>query len=202
VSKWPERYRVYILILCGLGTVIGLVLFVANRPRPAPIIISTPIPTVAPPLEPSPTPHPLRVYVTGAVVNPDVYILPQASIVKDAVQAAGGATADADLDRINLALQVHDQQQIYVPRQGEDAVPIPPPGGRSVPVVPSGSRVNINTASLDELETLPGIGPAIAQRIIDYRSQNGGFATIEEIMDVKGIGPATFAEIEDAITVE
>jgi competence protein ComEA len=186
----------------GLVAIVGILVFWANQPRSEPIIISTPVPTVTPTIAPSPTPSPLRVYVTGAVKNPDVYLLPQNSIVKDAVEAAGGVTADADLDRINLALQVYDQQQIYVPYQGQATVPVAPPGEKPPAPPSSTSRININTASVDELDTLPGIGPAIAQRIVDYRTENGLFASIEEIMNVRGIGPATFAELEDAITVE
>ena len=169
----------------GLVAVVGFILYVVNRPRPAPIMISTPVPTATPTIEPSPAVQPLRVYVTGAVVNPDVYILSPSSIVKDAVEAAGGAAADADLDRINLALQVYDQQQIYVPRQGEATLPVISPGERSPTVHPATSQININAASLEELDSLPGIGPAIAQRIIDCRTQNGVFASIEEIMNVK-----------------
>lgn len=202
MNRWPERYRAYILGFLGLVAAIGFTLFWVNRPRPAPIIISTPVSTAPPTVEPSPTPQPLRVYVSGAVIKPDVYILSPSSIVKDAVEAAGGVTADADLDRINLALQLYDQQQIYVPHQGEAVLPVTPPGGRSIIVDPAPSHININTASLEELDTLPGIGPAIAQRIIDYRTENGAFASIEEIMNVKGIGPTMFSEIEDMITVE
>jgi competence protein ComEA len=186
----------------GLIAVAGFIFYLVNRPQPVPIMISTPAPTATPAIEPSSTPQPLRVYVTGAVVNPDVYTLPPSSIVKNAIEAAGGATADADLDRINLALQVYDQQQIYVPHQGEATLPVSPPGEQSAPVHSETSQININTASIEELDLLPGIGPAIAQRIIDYRTQNGAFTSIEEIMNVKGIGPATFAKFEDAITVE
>ena len=202
VNRWPDRYRVYILVFLGLVAAVGVILFWVNRPRPAPIIISTPVPTTTPTVEPSPTPQPLRVYVSGAVQRPDVYILPPSSIVKDAVEAAGGGTADADLDRINLALQLYDQQQVYVPHQGEAALTVTPASGRSASVDPATSLINVNTASIEELDTLPGIGPAIAQRIIDYRTENGAFASIQDIMDVKGIGPTVFAKIEDMITVE
>jgi len=141
----------------------------------------------------------VRVYVTGAVREPDVYVLSPGSIVKDALAAAGGPTGDADLERINLAVQVHDQQQIYVPRQGEGTPPVPPVSV-ALPAVPV-AAININAASAAELEALPGIGPAFAQRIVDYRAEHGPFATIEEIMEVKGIGPATFARLEGLIAV-
>jgi competence protein ComEA len=137
------------------------------------------------------------VYVTGAVERVDVYTLPPGSLVKDAVAAAGGATADADLEQINLAVEVYDQQQIHVPRKGEEVTP----AATSVGVPSTTDKIDINTASVEELDTLPGIGPAIAQRIIDYRTEYGAFAAIEDITNVKGIGPATFEEIKDLIAV-
>ena len=197
-----KRYGAYVALIVLVG-IVGLVLW-ARFPRPAPIIISTPVPTVAPTTTATPIPAPLRVYVTGAVHKPDVYVLAPNSIVKDAIAAAGGATADADLDRINLAVQVSDQQHIYVPRKGEESPPIAPPTAALSSTVPSASagKVNINAASVEELDTLPGIGPAIAQRIVDYRTENGPFATIEDLMQVKGIGPSTFDELKARITVE
>jgi competence protein ComEA len=184
----------------------GSVLLWLRRPQPAPIILSTPIPTDTPTPVPTSTPAPVRVYVTGAVREPDVYVLSPGSIVKDAIAAAGGAAGDADLERINLAVQVHDQQQIYVPRQGEGTPPVPPvatalPAAESRSDALSVSIVNINSASAAELEALPGIGPAFAQRIVDYRAEHGPFVMIDDLMEVKGIGPATFAKLEGLITV-
>ncbi len=181
--------------------VVGLIVFfviytILKRPEPtsAPLVITLqPRPSAEPA---SPTPATINVYVSGAVDQPDVYALPLNSIVKDAIAAAGGATAEADLDRINLALRLSDQMQIYVPRQGE-AVPAP-----NQPATPAASApININTATVEELDKLPGIGPSIGKAIIDYRTQNGPFKTIEEINNVKGIGDALFAKIKDSITV-
>ncbi len=201
MEEWLERYRAYIIAALAIAVAMGFVVFWISRPRAVPVVISTPTPTAAPTSAPTPTPAPLRVYVTGAVRTPDVYRLPPGSIVKDAIQAAGGATADADLEHINLALELRDQQQLYVPHKGEDAPPVSPPSAQPLK---SGqeSKVNINTASAEELDALPGVGPAIAQRIVDYRTENGPFATIEDIMNVKGIGPATFARLKDHITTE
>ncbi|MDY7041567.1 MAG: helix-hairpin-helix domain-containing protein, partial [Chloroflexota bacterium] len=151
-----------------------------------------------------PTPVPLRVYVTGAVANPDVYFLEAGCIVRDALVAAGGANADADLNRINLAQQVCDQQQVYVPRIGEENPPLPL-AASSPPTAPGSvsatGKVNVNTATSEELDTLPGIGPAIAQRIIEYRQANGPFQSIEEIKNVSGIGDKLFEKLKDLITV-
>jgi competence protein ComEA len=100
--------------------------------------------------------------------------------------AAGGATEDADLERINLATHLADQMQVYVPRKGE----IAPPPSNGVPPNTSTEKININTASTEELDKLPGIGPVIAEAIIDYRTKNGPFKQIEDINAVKGIGDA------------
>lgn len=201
MGEWLERNKVYVLLFLIGATAIGVASFWARRPKPAPIIISTPLPTPTPTPVATPTLAPLRVYVTGAVEQPDVYALPPGSIVKDALLAAGGATADADLERINLALQLSDQQQLYVPFQGEESPPVAPPARSGSGSASSETGlVNINIASAQELETLPGVGPAIAQRIIDHRTEHGPFQAVEDIMDVKGIGPATFEELRDWIT--
>ena len=191
-----QRYRGWLLFAAVVVALGGIILFQAIRPRPQPILLLTPSPFPSP--DATPTPAPLRVYVSGAVNNPDVVLVPSGSIVKDAVLAAGGATADADLDRINLALTVAEGQHIYVPRKGEVDLPVEPPAQRSS----SDLKVNINTADATALESLPGIGPSLAQRILDYRQAHGPFARIEDIQEVSGIGPATFAKIQDLITTE
>jgi competence protein ComEA len=185
------------ILSLAVGGVVGYFL-----PHPAPdvpIIISTPLPSPVP--SPIPTPAPIRVYVSGAVHQPAVYELPPGSIVQDALDAAGGPAPDADLDRINLALELRDQQQVHVPRQGERDPPPPISGGEQEDqgTVPEGP-ININTATTAELQVLPRIGPVTAQDIVDYREANGPFETIEEIQDVPGIGPATFEGIKDLIT--
>ena len=182
--------------------IVGLVIFfviytILKRPEPAspPMVITLqPRPTAEPA---TPTPATIEVYISGAVNKPDVYTLPLNSIVKDAITAAGGATMEADLDRVNLAAHLADQMQVYVPHKGEAA---PPPSG-SAPGAPS-AKININTASIEDLDKLPGIGPAIAKAIVDYRTKNGPFQKIEDINAVKGIGDALFEKIKEQITVE
>lgn len=179
----------------------GIVGYFTPHPRGRPITVITPEPTAMP--TPTPTLAPLRVYVSGAVQAPDVYLLPAGSLVKDAVLAAGGPAPDADLDRINLARQLEDQRQIYVPRRGvEPPVPVISEGA---PVQASSAAahplVNINTAAVEELQRLPRVGPALAQRIIAYREMYGPFKTVEDLMKVSGIGEAIFAAIRDYITV-
>lgn len=201
----------------GVGVIIGIIVavlvMVLSRPiRPAAIEIQAPQPTAplptAAPL-PTETPAMLHVYITGAVSVPDVYELPPGSIVKDAIVMAGGFTAEADEVVVNQALRLQDEDHIHVPAVGETAEV--PTIIRSEIVVPvdapddsggaAGTLININTASKGELESLPGIGPSLAQNIIDYRETTGPFETIEEIMEVSGIGEAKFGAVQDLITV-
>jgi competence protein ComEA len=139
---------------------------------------------------------PLQVHVCGAVEQPAVYELPAGSILQDAINAAGGVTSEADLARVNLAFELADHQQVYIPRQGESDPPPPVSGGET-----SQTLVNINTSSAGELETLPRIGPTTAQAILEHREAHGPFERIEDIQDVSGIGPATFETLKDLITV-
>ncbi len=202
--EWFERNRGYVLLTLIFLALLGGLFFWRGRPAPAPVEILPPEPTPSPMPTLTATPAPLRVYVTGAVLHPDVYRLPPGSIVKDAIEAAGGPTQDADLVSINLAQELGDQQRLYVPRVGEIDAPPPVTGGEPTPPSRGGAldlKVNINTASLEELDTLPGIGPVIGQRIIDYRETNGPFNSIEEIVLVSGIADATFDKIKDQITV-
>jgi competence protein ComEA len=148
------------------------------------------------------------VYVTGAVKNPGVYTLEDGMRVKDAIDLAGGILPEADLLRLNLAKKLHDEDKLYVPKIGE--VSSEQPGQESLIVADgtggiisySDGKININTASLSELDTLPGIGPTTAQKIIDYRTQNGPFKSIEDIKNVSGIGEKKFEQIKDKIKVD
>jgi competence protein ComEA len=145
------------------------------------------------------------VYVCGAVRSPGVVRLPAGARVTDALEIAGGPTAKAELAAVNLAAPIADGQQIVVPEKG--AVSVAPAGAPSGGLGTSGSAagpaalVNLNTASLEELDALDGVGPSTAQKIIDYRTENGGFKTIDEIKEVPGIGDAKFAAMKDSITV-
>jgi len=197
----PNRLG-HILLSAVVSLIVGGTLgyFVRPQPSNAPIVVSTPVPTPTP--APTPTRAPIRVHVSGAVRQPAVYRLPPGSIVQAAVEAAGGPASDADLDCINLALELQDQQQVYVPHQGEQSPPPPVSGGASEGGGTMGTLVNINTATEAELQTLPRVGPATAQRIIAYREANGPFETIEDIQDVSGIGPATFEGLKELITAK
>lgn len=183
-----------------------------------------------------PTPQPssvteVRVHVAGAVNNPGVYTLPANVRAVDAIAAASGAAADADLDRVNLAGELTDGMQLYVPRRGETAAPAPiqphtgtaqgasqgaSHGGGSQPqrtLTPSGGTgttgtsaasqgsVNINTATAEQLQSLPRIGPAMAQRIITWREAHGGFRSVDELDAVPGIGPTLLETLRPLVTV-
>ncbi len=157
-------------------------------------------------LLPAPTQSPYEVYVVGAVAQPGVYQLPPGSRVEDAVQAAGGLAAQADREAINLAALLIDGDRIRVPTQKAPtptrlaATPLSTPGVAPLPSATPGP-VDINSATLEELDTLPGIGPALAGRIIAYRQLYGAFKAIEDLMKVDGIGPAVFSKIKDLITI-
>lgn len=138
------------------------------------------------------------VHVAGAVSSPGVYTLPADSRVDDAVRAAG-ATADADLSQLNLAQKLADGQKITVPAAGE--APAPADNAAPSDSSQSGALININTATQEELETLPSIGEVRAQAIIAYREEHGGFRTTDELMEVSGIGEKIFADISPHITV-
>jgi len=189
----PVLYTLIGLLIVGAG-VLAL-----RWPRPAGVEVILP-PATATPAGAS-TPAPIRVYVCGAVQRPDVYQLPLHSIVKDAVEAAGGATAEADLNRINLAQELVDQAKVLVPSvhdlEDEDLVSTPAfTGGRSSSLSNT-MGIDLNSATTEELDTLPGIGPVLAQRIIENRP----YRNVEDLLQVPGIGPATFQKLRDKISV-
>jgi len=134
------------------------------------------------------------VHVTGQVVSPGVYSLPSSSRIIDAVEQAGGFADDADEQAINLAAYLTDGQQIYIPALSEQM-------STAVTSSQSGGLINLNTATATELDQLPGIGPVTAGNIVQYRSENGPYASIEELLDVPGIGDVTFSQIRDLVTL-
>ena len=174
------NYKVFLYIAFGvlLGFLAsGVIWLAASPPRGEPLN-----------LLPTPTRGMVTVYISGAVMSPGVYSLPEGSRVEDAILAAGGFASGAEEDSINLALKLEDGQQIDVP-------------GIVLTSHVTIGRININTASAAELDTLPSIGSTTAQAIVDYRLEHGDFVTIQDIQHVPGIGPATFEKIKDYITV-
>ena len=151
----------------------------------------------------------LQVYVSGAVRRPGVYTLKPGDRLIDAVEAAGGETPEADLEAVNLALRVQDEAQYKIPRIGDTPDPesnvVSTPAASQNPLSDkgqsSGGLIDLNTASAELLESLPGIGPVRAGDIVADRELNGPFLTIEQITRVQGIGPAIFDDIRELVTV-
>ncbi|MCX7919894.1 MAG: helix-hairpin-helix domain-containing protein [bacterium] len=157
------------------------------------------------------------VHITGAVNNPGIYHLPFGSRLYDAITTAGDTTKQADINQLNLAEFIQDGEKIVVPfigQAGESKSDLTqtqqwqvyaPPAGGALALPSSKSRqsgkINVNTASQSELETLPGIGPKLAQRIIQYRQEHGAFQRVEDLILVSGIGPKKMEQIKDSITV-
>lgn len=197
-----------------LGSLIGLVLFTALqlwRGRQHDTLVLQ--------VQPLSDPNIIQVYVGGAVARPGLYRLPRGSRAAQAIDAAGGATADGDTTAIGMAAPLEDADQLIVPARRAAATPppqggsltpptVPPPGTAGQPAAPTPTAstspagpVNINTAGVADLDALPGIGPAIAQRVIDYREANGPFQTVEELAEVRGISEAMVAELRPLITL-
>ncbi len=182
-----QKHRGYLILSLVYAIVLGGVVLWR---QPA----STPIAIVEPTPRPTRTPAHIVVYVTGAVVRPDVYILLENSRLKDALQAAGGAREDADLIALNLAAALGDGQQVHVPARGEAPLPAAPASRSTGPI-------SVNTASAADLESLPGIGQVLAQRIVDDRQANGPYTSVEDLARVKGIGPSLIAKIRDLVVL-
>jgi competence protein ComEA len=136
------------------------------------------------------------VHVAGAVREPGVYRMRAGARVDDAVGRAGGATARADLSQVNLAAEVEDGRQVLVPERPRPGAPVAAASGEQ-PEVP----LNLNTATLEQLDELDGIGPATAQSILDYREEHGGFGSVEELGEVPGIGDVRLASLREQVRV-
>jgi competence protein ComEA len=142
------------------------------------------------------------VHVAGAVRRPGVYRLPAGARVQDAVERAGGARPGGDVNAINLAAKVADGQQIFVPsrgRSGGSAAAAAPAGGGGAAGAAPGPPISLNSATAEQLDTLDGVGPATAQKIIAWRTQHGGFRSVADLGQVPGIGPKKLAALKDKV---
>ncbi|HLV36889.1 MAG TPA: helix-hairpin-helix domain-containing protein [Spirillospora sp.] len=189
----PVRNVVFAFIILAAAIVGGGALLLVTRPQPVQITINPPVPTASP--LPTASPGPITIYITGAVQQPQTTLsLPAGSRVQDAIDAAGGLLDDADLDRVNLAQVLRDGDQVHVPSQT---------GGDTVLATPgTGGLVFINRATSEELQTLPGVGPALAERIIAYREANGPFSSLDDLDNVSGIGPALLSGLEGLVAFD
>jgi competence protein ComEA len=197
---WPPG-RVAVGALALVAVVAAAVFVLRPSGGPAPEVTLPRAGTAADPATTTTTEAPAVVaHAAGAVRAPGVYRLEPGARAGDLVTAAGGAAPDADLQRLNLAAPVADGEQLYVPRIGEVAAPAAPAptGGAGEE---GGGPVDLNTATAEELEELPGVGPAIAEAILDERERRGRFDAVEDLLDVRGIGDARLEQLRDLVTV-
>jgi competence protein ComEA len=209
VAAWRDDPRVGALAIAVVAVLAGVVWYTARSTSSAPepptagAATAPPAPTTSRPT--STTAAAVVVHVAGAVNRPGVVTLRSGERVVDAVQAAGGAVADADLDRLNLAAVVADGQRILVARRGDPPTPALPEGGVASPGGgDEGARsgpVDLNLATQSDLEALPGIGPSLAQAIIAERERRGGFTDVAQLQSVRGIGERRFADLRPLVTV-
>ena len=212
VRSWANRHRIAVVAAITVAVImIVITTIMATQPQPT---------EVPPPLPPAisavptatPTPTTLVISVVGKVANPGLVTLTNGARVADALRAAGGALPGTDDTALNLARRLTDGEQIYVgipvptnANTGADApappdTPLPATGKKSGKAATPTTKVNLNTATTDELQTLPGIGPAMAQRILTWRTQHGHFDSINQLREVGGIGDTRFAKLENLVT--
>ena len=187
----PSRRRVVAAAVVAVAAVALAFKQVSARDGPA-VAGAGPIETIA--AAPPAPPERVLVHVVGAVRRPGLYELPESSRVADAVKRAGGVTAKADVALVNLAAPIADGTQIVVPRRFAVA-------RAAAGAAPSSATgpVHLNSATLEQLDALPGVGPVTAQKIIAYREQNGAFRTVEDLDAVPGIGPARLEELRTLV---
>ena len=220
----PRRMLV-MLGLIGLAFAVGVGVLVTKladksspaTPGPAVAIVSgkstsgsrsSPGPTV-PPATPTADPS-IKVYVTGEVASPGVYQMQNGDRIIDAINRAGGFTEQADQSRLDQAARVKDEMRIEIPRQAGPVTGSVSPGSASTPVLitgptvttpaPGDSRINVNTASAAELDKLPGIGATLSQRLVEYRTKNGPYKTLDDLRKVPGLTRSVIEKIKDLIS--
>jgi competence protein ComEA len=181
-----KSWKSFLIGLCTGLLSAALILIGNGRLAGKPILLSTPL-----------DPPGVRVSVRGAVVSPGIYRLAPGSILQDLLDAAGGVLPQADTSHLNLVAPLSDGQEVRVPVQTPTST-----GGTPASVLPADNeKINLNTATREELESLPGIGPVLAQRIIEYRETHGPFQSVDELRNVDGIGPALLEKIRDLVEI-
>jgi competence protein ComEA len=227
--QFNQAQKYALIFIAGVIFFLGCWYLYNFIPRPTEAVISpvisTPNPTPrTPSLSPTPgtapSPKLITFYICGAVRTPGVYSLPEGSRAADAIKAAGGTLPNADIEAINLAHKIHDEEKIVIlaqqdktagtahlntPRErkfkrrewrSQPRYKIEEEFSELEEEVPESNKININSATASDLEKLPGIGVKTAQKIIEYRSSKGGFTTLEELLEIPGIGPAKFEKIK------
>jgi competence protein ComEA len=180
-----DRRLVLLAVVAGLVALVLAGRLLRDGPSAAAVPIAVPAVAVSTPSDPEL--GPVTVDVVGAVRRPGVLVLPAGSRARDAVRRAGGALPEADLTQVNLAVRLADGEMVVIPRRGAPAAPT---GGPASGGAAEGSIVHLDSATADELEALDGIGPSLAARIVAWRTQHGGFHTVDDLGQVPGIGPS------------
>ena len=186
-----------------LGLALGALLIWRGRPATEPVPPvqrMRPVVTVSPAAT-STSAASLVVHVAGAVRRPGLVQLRAGARVADAVAAAGGPARNAELASVNLARPLVDGEQLVVLARGHGPAVVAPPAAGGTGAGPSGGPIDLNSATLEQLDSLPGVGPVLAQRILDWRAQHGRFGSTDELREVSGIGEATFADIKPLVRV-
>ncbi len=189
-----------------IGLLVGGLIFLISKPPTGEPIVLKPAPTATKTIPPkaTPTPQPIFVQIYGEVASPGVYTLDQEARLSDLIELAGGLTEKADEKRVNQASLLQDGDYFYIPGIGEEVPETARNAFLDIFIEQNPSYdypLDLNSATQEALESLPGIGPTKAASIINYREKNGPFLSIEELMNVEGIGPETFANLKDLITV-
>jgi competence protein ComEA len=194
VFGWVGQHRAVLSAALVGAVAVSLTVLLVRRPEAPRIVVQPPAATR--PIASPPVPERLVVHVSGEVIAPGVYQLPVGARIDDALKAAGGSTESGDIHRLNLAARLADGQQIVVPKrispllEASASVPSPTPG-----------PINLNAASVAELDRLPGVGPVTAQRIVAYREQHGPFTSIEQLRQANLVNTATFEKIKELVSV-
>lgn len=189
--EWLERHRS--TLATALVVIVAVAAFaVLQVPRRPALQVSAP---AAPPAAPS-----IKIHVVGAVQSPGVYQLPADARVEDALKAAGGPNPSADVSYLNLAAPLKDGQQLAVPVAGPSTLGA---SAASVDASPAGppTKLDLNRASLADLDTLPGVGPVTAQKLLDYRAKQGRFTSVDELKDAKLVTSSTYDKIRELVEV-
>jgi len=191
-----ELSRKRLLVAAGC---LALLFFLGSKLLARPQADAALAPPAAPPTETAAAATRVVVDVVGAVRRPGLYRLEQGTRIADAVARAGGATPKADLALINLAAPLADGEQVVVPKRGSAVPGAGAAGAGAAGAAPAGGPVHLSTATLEQLDSLPGIGPVTAQKILDYRQKHGAFTSVDELDAVPGIGPARLDQLQDLV---
>jgi competence protein ComEA len=192
VVEWIGRHRTVLSATLLIAVLVSLTVLLVRRPEPPRIVVQQPATRV---VASPPVPALLVVHLSGEVIMPGVYQLPVGARIDDALKAAGGPTDSGDIQRLNLAARLADGQQIVVPKRNNPIL-----ATFSVSPSPTPERLNLNVASVAELDQLPGVGPVTAQRIVAYREQHGPFIRVEQLREAKLVNAPTFERIKELVT--